>query len=150
MPVTRRPRDDRTLDLFVDVYPVRRPHDVKAGAFASDYWLRRAMAEAVKECGRSREEIAAEMAVSVHMLNRYTAESADQAISVMRFLSFVRTTGATWLLDEVAKPFGCYVVEGEEALLAERGLVLQQIDELRARERQLARMKPARILRRRT
>lgn len=152
-----RHRDTSTFDLF-DAYPVRRPRDDGAGLFASDAWLRHAMSQALKECPLSREEVAASMgrilgdpSMSLHMLNRYTAESAeDHRISVIRFLAFVRATGANWLLDRIAEPLGCIVMEGEEALLAERGRVRQQIESLRAVERELAKAKPTRIMRRRS
>lgn len=155
--MTRRPRDARTLDLFDQVYPIRRPHDEQAGVFASDIWLRHAMSQALKECPRSREEVAIEMGrltgdarMSVAMLNAYTAESHEQhRITLMRFMAFVRATGATWLLDRLAEPLGCIVMEGEEAQLAERGLLRQQIEALQARERELAKARPVRITRRR-
>jgi hypothetical protein len=150
-----RPRDGRTLDLFENFYPVRRPSD-EAGEFASDAWLRHAMSQALKECTHPREHVAAEMgrllgdaSMSLHMLNRYTAESAENGrISVIRFLAFIKITGAAWLLDRIAEPLGCIVMEGEEALLAERGRVRQQIDELKAHERALAKVTPTRVARR--
>ena len=151
-----RPRDAGTLDLFHDVYPVRRPRGEGAGIFASDVWLRSAMSTALKECPRSREEVAMEMGrllgdpkMSVFMLNAYTAESAEaKRITVMRFMAFVRATGANWLLDSLAEPLGCIVMEGEEAVLAERGLIRQQMEGLRARERELTKTRPVKVHRR--
>lgn len=150
----RRGRDERTPDLFDCVYPVRRMTE-DGGTLASDAWLRHALSRALKECPSTREEVAAEMGrltdnpnMSAAMLNNYTAESNQQHhISVIRFMAFVRATGAIWLLDAIAAPLGCTIMEGEEAQLAERGLIRQQIEELQRREKELARQKPVRIRR---
>jgi hypothetical protein len=140
-------RDDRTFDLFDDFYRVRRPDDGKAGAFASDAWLRQALSRALKECPLSREEVAAEMGrllgdprFSLHMLNRYTAESAEGTrISVIRLLAFIRATSAYWLLDGIARQIGCVAMAGAEAIDAQRGVIRAQIERMQRCEREMKR-----------
>lgn len=150
-------RDNRTPDLFegAPLYPVRRPSD-RTEPFNFDGKLKRAISRALKECDLTREMVAARMAeildqptFSKFMLDAYTAESREtHKITVERFVALVKVTGATWLLDVLAEPVGCIVMEGEEARLAERGYIRQQMKELQRRERELDKAPPVHIRRR--
>ena len=74
----------------------------------------RALSRALKELGRPRAEVAAEIAelleephFSEAMLNNYTAESkVAHNISLKRFMAFVQANGAAWLLDPLAGQVG--------------------------------------------
>lgn len=149
-------RDRETLDLFEPVYPVRRPASGPA-ALSFDGRLRRAISEALKGCPRSREEIAAEMAVTLErptlskaMIDAYSAESRTRhSISVTAFVALIRATGQTWLLDVVAEACGCVVLEGEEARLAERGRLLEARRELDRLLKELDALGPVKVRRQR-
>lgn len=156
----KRPADTSTLDMFADqpaLYPVRRPPEPRAELAGFDSRLCRAMSQALKEHPESREIVAARMAeilgqpgFSKHMLDKYTAESCEtHAIGVSRLLALVIVTRATWLLDLLAEQAGCVVMEREEARLAERGFVDQQIELLRQRKREMSKMPPVLIAGRR-
>lgn len=96
--------------------------------------LKRAMAQAIRECPHSREIIAARMAqylalaqVSKTTLDSYTAESKlSHDISLLRFKAFVRATGAVWLWDLVVAEDGLTLLEGDEARLAEIARLQQE------------------------
>lgn len=77
-------RDTRTLDLFKWTPPVveHRPENVRAASFRSK--LSKAVAATLKECGRPRAEVAAEMSellgreLSEKMLNNYASEAMEE------------------------------------------------------------------------
>ena len=129
-----RKRVHRQGDLFASIglYPVRR---AEQGVRAVDLSLRMktAMGRALKECADSAEIIAARMSelcgrpISADALYAYTAPSKpEHDIGIVRFVAFVRATGATWLWDELVRDDGLIVFEGEEAKLAERGWLEQE------------------------
>jgi len=121
-------------DLFAPagLFPVRRPG---GGARPVDLSLRvkTAMGRALKECPDSAAIVAARIAeltgrpLSEDALYAYTAPSKpDHDIGIVRFVAFVRATGATWLWDELLAEDGLLVLEGREARLAERGHLEQE------------------------
>ncbi|MDZ4376175.1 MAG: hypothetical protein U1C74_32740 [Phenylobacterium sp.] len=134
-------RHPEQADLFEvhNAFPVRAPSELLR---ARDFNRRVAMAmsQAIRECPKSREEIAEAMTlqlaydegeVTVAMINAYTATSRDtHTISLVRFIAFVRATGATWLWDVVLHDEGLEILEGEEAYLARAALLQKQADEL--------------------
>lgn len=87
----------------------------------------RAMAKAAKDCGLTRQQIGVRMAAYLGMekltkatLDAYMAESkTNHNISLVRFAAFVHATNANWLWDEVVKPSGLTVLEGDEVRFAE-------------------------------
>lgn len=115
------------FDLFREpVFPVRSASaQIDLPRFRSK--LKRAMAEAIRQCPYDRPVIAARMAqylglpsISKAALDAYTAESKEtHDISLSRFKAFVRATGAVWLWDMVVSEDGLTVLEGDEARLAE-------------------------------
>jgi hypothetical protein len=96
--------------------------------------LKRAMAQAIRECPHSREMIAARMAqylalvqISKTTIDSYTAESkTSHDISLLRFKAFVRATGAVWLWDVIVAEDGLTLLEGDEARLAEIARLQQE------------------------
>lgn len=79
--------------------------------------LCRAMSLVMTECGRSRSDIAADMAIflgediSVEMLNAYTSEARkSHRINVPRLVALCHATGDTRPLSLLTEPFGMSVV----------------------------------------
>lgn len=126
-------------DFFQDVvFPVRTAAtSIDIARFRAK--LKRAMAQAIRECPYDRPVIAGRMAqylglpnISKATLDHYTAESKDtHDISLVRFKAFVRATGANWLWDMIVSEDGLTMLEGDEARLAE-------IARLQQEQRQLA------------
>ncbi|MBP0439472.1 hypothetical protein [Tianweitania sediminis] len=122
------------FDLFSEPhFPVRSAaKQIDLQRFRSK--LKRAMAEAIRQCPYDRPVIAARMAqylglpsISKAALDAYTAESKDtHDISLTRFKAFVRATGAVWLWDMVVSEDGLTLLEGDEARLAEIALLQQE------------------------
>jgi len=117
--------------------------------------LKRAMAQAIRECPHDRPTIAARMAhylglatLSKTTLDSYTAESKDtHDISLVRFKAFVRATDATWLWDLIVSEDGLIMLEGDEARLAEIAR-LQQEQAVLAADLKKLRATPVNIKRR--
>ncbi len=145
--------DNKTIDLFETVYPVRSAEPISSMSFDSK--LRRAISKALKECPLSREEIAAKMAeildcpnFSKAMLDAYSAESRNShPISVIRLKALVQVTHATWIWDEILKDDGLMVMEGEEARLAQLGLAIQEKEKWSKVEKELRAKAPVKIRR---
>jgi hypothetical protein len=149
-------RDPLTGDLFDQVYPVRMPARIDGATL--EVKLCAAISAALKECPESRAIVAARMAdhlgephFSKAMLDAYASPGrADHCISVKRLMALIHVTGATWLLDVLAEPFGCYVVGNEDVRNAELGLIDKKLSELQARRRELKSAAPLRLSRRGT
>lgn len=130
--MTNRHPDQR--DMFMTpVFPVREiSHQIDLGRFRAT--LKRAMAQAIRECPFDRPTIAARMAaylgiasVSKASLDAYTAESKEgHDISLVRFKAFVRATSAVWLWDLIVSEDGLIMLQGDEARLAEIARLQQE------------------------
>lgn len=90
--------------------------------------------------GCDRHEVAARISrlsnheISKHMLDRYTAPSADGWRFPLEALpALTLATGDYRLLELVAEACGCKVYRGEEAMLAEIGALTMQERNVRAR-----------------
>jgi hypothetical protein len=90
--------------------------------------------------GCDRYEVAAQISrlsnheISKHMLDRYTAPSADGWRFPLEALpALTQATGDYRLLELVAEACGCKVYRGEEALLAEIGALTMQERNVKAR-----------------
>lgn len=128
-----KPHPDQ-FDLFQEaLFPVRAPSSsMDPDRFRSK--IKRAMAQAIRECPHDRPVIAARMAqylglpsLSRASLDAYTAENkTSHDISLVRFKAFVRATGATWLWDLVVSEEGLLILEGDEARLAEIARLQQE------------------------
>ncbi|HEV2501640.1 MAG TPA: hypothetical protein VGV39_01105 [Mesorhizobium sp.] len=122
------------FDMFEEaIFPVRAAAErIDLQRFRAK--LKRAMAEAIRQCPYERPVIAARMAqylglpsISKATIDSYTAESkAAHDISIPRFKAFVRATGAVWLWDMVVSEDGLTLLEGDEARLAEIALLQQE------------------------
>jgi hypothetical protein len=139
--MTKAKRDQRQRDLFevAEMVPVLAPRTLPR-ALDFNRQICMAMSEAIRECRKSREAIAAEMtqilgyedsSITVAQLNAYTSAAREtHTISLVRFVAFVRVTGCTWLWDVVLHPEGLVVLQGEEALHAQASLLEKQGREL--------------------
>ncbi|WP_020185914.1 hypothetical protein [Methylopila sp. 73B] len=147
--MTKRPASKRATegqgDLFVqaaDLFPVRRP---ETGPRAVDLSVRvkTAMGQALKECPDSATVVAARMTeisgreITADALYTYTAPSKEHDMGIVRFVAFVRATGATWLWDLLVEDDGLVVLEGREAKLAQLGYVEQEQQRLQALSREI-------------
>jgi hypothetical protein len=134
-------RDPHQLDLWLEpVFPTRMPaRSIDIVLFRAK--LKRAMAQAIRECPHDRPTIAARMAqylgipaVSKAMIDAYTAESnLNHDISLVRFKGFVHATGAVWRWDMIVSEDGLLLLQGDEARLAEIARLQQEQRELAAK-----------------
>ena len=139
--MSKRFKDTKTLDLFEQVYPVRRPPVISHTVDLSGK-IKRLVSLILKESPKSREQLAAEMSEAMDcpsfskaMLDNYSSEANElHQIPLYRFI--------------VLKDEGYTVLFGEEALLAERGRVAQQIEQLKKYQKELNAVAPVKIRRR--
>jgi hypothetical protein len=108
--------------------------------------IKTALGRALKECPKSALEIALAMSeltgreITADALYAYTAPSKpEHDISLVRFIAFVRVTGATWLWDELVEDEGLIVMEGREAHLAQLGHLEQERQRIEEQTRALRR-----------
>jgi hypothetical protein len=129
--------DGRQGDLFAsELYPVRQPEGQLRSADLS-LRIKSAMGQALKESPKPAHLIAAEIAemtgreLTPDALYAFTAPSKpDHDIGICRFLAFVRSTGAHWLIDVLAEDLGLTVLQGREAHFAQRGFLAQKMQHL--------------------
>lgn len=103
--------------------------------------------------GCDRHEVAARVSrlsnheISKHMLDRYTAPSADGWRFPLEALpALTQATGDYRLLELVAEACGCKVYRGEEAMLAEIGALTMQERNVKARLVDLRRNVPDTVM----
>lgn len=134
--MTRRPRCPGTLDLLSWTPPVTSvrfaEEEVRAASLATQFC--RAMTLAIKDSGKSRDEIAAEMSVylgedvSVAMLNAYTSEAREShTINVVRFLALIHATGDMRLLSLLTAPFDHVAMPVKFERLARAFMLREQV-----------------------
>lgn len=153
--------DTTTGDLFDvgQMFPVEAPRELHR---ALDYnrMIAMAMREAIKESGKSNDQVAAEMTellgydaekvVTGAQLYAYTAASREtHTISLVRFKAFVRATGCTWLWDIALDGEGLTLLQGEEAFHAQASLAEAKARQLLAQAKQLRAIAPMEVKRRR-
>lgn len=142
-----RPRDTRTFDLLAwePHKPAKAfaPEKVRAATLRA--MMCRAVAAALKECGKERDQVAAEIgdflgeACGKSMLDAYASEAReDHAIPLVRFLGLVHATGDIRLLQVLANQFGWAVVPQKYLPAIEESIIADKIEELQQR-RALAR-----------
>lgn len=97
----------------------------------------RAMKVALENCGKSRDQVAAEMSeylgeeVTLNMLNAYVSEAAkSHQINVIRFAGLAHATGDLRLLSILPDLFGLAVVPARYVPLIEADLAEQRSREL--------------------
>lgn len=148
-------RHPSQFDLFLEPVFPSRSATVQIDITRFRAKLKRAMAQAIRECQHDRPTVAARMAqylglpnLSKTTLDAYTAESKEgHDISLVRFKAFVKATGATWLWDMIVSEDGLTMLEGDEARLAEIARLQQEQREL-ATELRALRAIPVNIKRR--
>lgn len=141
------PKVDRaTLDLFRDWQPPKvaagfTQEELPGGRLGSR--ISRALALALKACGKTRAQVAAEMTaelghqVSADMVHAYASETKDgHQISLERFIALVMATGCTDLLGLLTEPFDMVAVPARYEPLIELHLIEEH-------ERDVARRKDA-------
>lgn len=125
-----RVRSADQLDLLLDYQPPKNPlqafpsEKVRAASLAAS--IARAVSVSLKECGRSRDQVAQEMsaylgeAISENMLNAYASEArAEHIINVVRFVALIHATRDRRLLELVAERFDWAVVDRRDVLAIE-------------------------------
>lgn len=158
--MTKARGDRDTQDMFDGdrLFPVRAPETLPR-ALDFNRRLATAMSEAIRECGKTRAEIAAEMTeilgyedseVSVAQLNAYTSAAREtHTISVVRTKAFIRATGCVWLWEIVLDGEGLTLLQGEEALHAQASFAEKQAAELIKKAKRLREGAPVQVSRRR-
>lgn len=151
--------DERMPDLFDarDLYPVHERVAAPLGDFSLR--MKTALGTALKECPESAAIVALRMSESLNAdittdaLYACTAPSKpEHQISLIRFVAFVRATGAYWLYDLLLEDEGFTVVEGEQAYLVQLGHLEHERQQIDGRIRELKRDlkgKPVDVQRRR-
>lgn len=130
-------RDPYTADLFEWQPPqvaVNMPAEaVRGGTLRTQ--IARAVSQALKECGQSREDVARAMSayleqdVSKNMLDAYASPSRDEHhISLERFLALIEATGGYGLLGFIADHFNHVVVPAKYSDLIELHMVEEQLE----------------------
>lgn len=154
MSKARRHPDQSDLFEERETFQVQAPTDILR---ARDFNRRIAMAmsEAIRKCPLDRGEIArgmtltldyAEGEVTEAMVNAYTSQAREtHTISLVRFMAFVRATGASWLWDVVLHDEGLMILEGAEAYLARAALMQKQGEQLLAAASEALSKAPAQV-----
>jgi hypothetical protein len=140
-------RHGRQRDLldWVPPEPVVRfdERTVRAATVAGK--LCRGISQALKDCGRSRADVAKAVTeflgedMSTNMLNAYASEARDDhVINVVRFIGLIHATGDRRLLELIADMFGWIVMERKYLPLIELASLREKEDEI-SRQRDMLR-----------
>ena len=149
--------DTKTTDLFdvQELFPVHAPRTLpKALDFNRSVAM--AMREAIKESGKTNDQVAAEMTellayeddkeVTGAQLYAYTAASREtHTVSLVRFKAFVRATGCTWLWEIVLEGEGLTLLQGEEAKHAQASYARKMAGHYLAQAKQLEAEAPVEV-----
>jgi hypothetical protein len=146
--------DDATGDLFhgESLFPVVRPVDMPR-ALDLKRQISVSMMEAVRASGKTIPVIAMEMSellgdeeVTGQQLYAYTSQSkVSHTISIVRWIAFVRATGAPWLWADIVRDEGLVVFSGEDALHAQASLARKQGQALLERAKRLEAAAPMQV-----
>lgn len=135
--------DERQPSLFEMIQEnERRAIEAAPASFNISYRLRAEISEGLKRCPYSRFEVAARMSnllgveVTKSQLDSWTAESKEYHRFPAEYLpAYCAVTGHKEPLRIMARLIQCYLLETEEALLAELGRIDQAKRELTKKER---------------
>lgn len=115
---------------------------LEAGSLNVSLRLREELSKGLKQCTYSRYEVAARMSeliggeISKSQLDSWTAESKDAHRFPAEYLAaFCAATGYKQPLRMMAELVQCYLLESEEALLAELGKINQLRKDLGKKEK---------------
>lgn len=137
-----RGRDTQTYDLLAWEPPqpakAFAPEKVRAASLRS--MVCRALAAALKECGKDRERVATDITdflgepCAKSMLDAYASEAREEhTIPLVRFLGVVHATGDIRLLQVLANQFGWAVVPAKYLPAIEEAIIADKIEELQQR-----------------
>lgn len=137
--MVRQRGDQSTFDLFERPLPEPtvsfKAEEVRAASIAAKFC--KAISLALKECGLSRDEVAARMSaylgeqVSKAMIDAYTSEAREtHNINVARFEALVHATGDFRLLSLMAERFGMIVVDKKYRHWINAAMAKDKADEL--------------------
>jgi hypothetical protein len=144
--------DTLSGDLFPGLYAgtgasIPQAHPMNPGAWRFRIEIAHAMGEAIRECGKDRYQIAADMGrllgrdISVNTLDKYTSEAAEEHHpSLETAIAFDAATGKLNLVALFAEKLGCRVLPGKASLLAELGRLEQMKGEIASQERAIKRV----------
>lgn len=114
----------------------------EAGSFDIDRRLRELLSEGLRQCDVDRYEVAARMSrlvgreITKSHLDSWTAESKEMHNIPFKYVpAFCYVTGYKEPLRLAAEMVQCYLLESEEALLAELGKIDCQKRELNQKEK---------------
>lgn len=149
--MARRRGDTQTMDLLAwqpRTEPIKRfrPEVTRAASLRAA--ISKMVAQSLKDCDRSRDDVAAAMGaylgdgevVPKSMLDAYASEARDDhVISLLRFLALAHATGdAQRLLQGLAEHFGLAVIPERFVPAIRAEMLRDQIEHLQ-REEALAR-----------
>lgn len=138
-----------SADQFAFTFDAPQPATLPAALAGVDARVARTVAEVLKNDGRERIVIAAEMSVllsdevTINMLNNYASPAqAQHNISFARMLALIAVTNRFDLLDRELRAIGAAVLVGEEIYTAEIGQIDSEIEKLLRRKKDLKRINP--------
>lgn len=136
------PNQLNLFDLIKKVSKAEKELVTTAGSFNIDIRLRHMISDALKACPLSRDMVAARMnellgmEISKSQLNSWTAESRDQhRFPLVYAAAFCEATGNVNILRIVVEMTGCYLIQGEDALLTELGRIEKMKEEIAKKEK---------------
>ncbi len=146
----RRPRTYKTNEAQPSLFDLVREDEKKRisvvapGSFNLSCRLRSELSEGLKRCSLSRYEVAAHMSelvgteITKSQLDSWTAESKELHRFPAEYLpAFCHVTGYTEPIRTMARMLQCYILESEEALLAELGRIDQVKRDLSRKEKEV-------------
>lgn len=132
------------FDVIQETAASMDPAEPAPGSFDMSSAIRRGISEAVRRSGLKRWEIAGRMSellgveVTESMLNAWSAESREDRRFPAEYLAaFCYVTGDRDLVREIARKMQCWLLESEEAVMAELGRINWRRQQLAAREKQV-------------
>ena len=132
------------FDVLGEIAAGSEPTDPTPGSFDMSSAVRQGISEAIRRSGMKRWEIAGRMSellgveVTESMLNAWSAESREDRRFPAEYLAAIcYVTGDLVILREIARKVHCWLLESEEAVMAELGRINWQRQQLAARERQV-------------
>jgi len=136
-------RDSRTLDIFAWTPPAltQRFEQAKVRAASFKAAIAKGVALALKECGKSREQVAAEMGTYLgeecgkSALDACASEAReDHVINVVRYAALIHATRDIRLLMQLAEPMGWAVIPAKYLPAIEEAMLADKIEELQQRK----------------
>ncbi|WKZ32957.1 MAG: hypothetical protein QY316_00695 [Thermodesulfobacteriota bacterium] len=145
MSTKKKKADTNQLSLFDVIKKIeeRKKEDrTIAGSFSMEHRLNALLSKALKHCPLSRELVAGKMSeltgeeITKTTIDAWTASSKAKHRFPAKYLpAFIEATGDREILKVMAEMTGCYLVEGEDALLTELGRIEKTKEELAKKEK---------------